>query len=102
MTYSTSTDVTFGGAWWNRVAAKQEDSHSTAPADKQINKDTVNHSREWHFKALLTYSNIERWSWLIISKHISTSKIKETVLLFPQPKEQISLGKQGKYQKCNL
>ena len=38
MANSTSTDVTFGGAWCNRVVAKQEDSHSTAPADKQINE----------------------------------------------------------------
>ena len=45
MTNSTSTDVTFGGAWCNRVVAKQEDSHSTAPADKQMNKDTPNHLR---------------------------------------------------------
>ena len=35
MTNSTSTDVTIGGAWCNRVVAKQEDSHSTATADKQ-------------------------------------------------------------------
>ena len=41
MTNSTSTDVTFGGAWCNRVVAKQEDSHSTAPANKQkMNIDT--------------------------------------------------------------
>ena len=33
MTNSTSTDVTFPDA-----IAKQEDSHSTAPADKQINE----------------------------------------------------------------
>ena len=38
MTNCTSTDVTFGGAWCNRVTAKQEDSHSTAPANKQINE----------------------------------------------------------------
>ena len=38
MTNSTSTDVTFGGAWCNRMAAKQEDPHSTPPADKQINE----------------------------------------------------------------
>ena len=38
MTNSTSTDVTLEGAWCNRVVAKQEDSHSTAPADKQINE----------------------------------------------------------------
>ena len=38
MTNSTSTDVTFGEAWLNRVVSKQEDSHSTAPADKQINE----------------------------------------------------------------
>ena len=38
MTNSASTDVPFGGAWCNRVVAKQEDSHSTAPADKQINE----------------------------------------------------------------
>ena len=37
MTYSTNTDVTFGGAWCNRVVAKQEDSHATAPTGKQIN-----------------------------------------------------------------
>ena len=35
---STSTDDTFRGAWCNRVVAKQEDSHSTATADKQINE----------------------------------------------------------------
>ena len=29
---------TLGGAWCNRMVAKQEDSHSTAPADKQINE----------------------------------------------------------------
>ena len=38
MTNSTITDVTFGGAWCNRVVTKQEDSHSTALADKQINE----------------------------------------------------------------
>ena len=38
MTNSTSTNVTFGGAWCNRVAAKQDVSHSTAPADEHINK----------------------------------------------------------------
>ena len=38
MTNSTRTDVTFGGAWRNRVVAKQEDSDSTAPPDKQINE----------------------------------------------------------------
>ena len=32
---STSTDATFGGAWYNRVVAKQENSHSTV---QQINK----------------------------------------------------------------
>ena len=30
--------VTFGGAWCNRVVVKQEDSHSTAPVNKQINE----------------------------------------------------------------
>ena len=38
MINSISTDVTFGGAWIYRVVAKQEDSHSTAPAEKQINE----------------------------------------------------------------
>ena len=38
MTNSTSTDGTFIGAWCNRVVAKQEDFHSTTPADKQINE----------------------------------------------------------------
>ena len=38
MINSTSTDVAFGGAWCNRVVAKQEGSHSTAPADNQINE----------------------------------------------------------------
>ena len=38
MTNSTSIDITFGGARCNRVVAKQEDSHSTAPADKQMNE----------------------------------------------------------------
>ena len=38
MTNSTSTDVIFGSAWCNRVVAKQEDSQSTAPAEKQINE----------------------------------------------------------------
>ena len=35
---TNSTDVTFGGAWCNRVVAKQKDTHSTAPADKEINE----------------------------------------------------------------
>ena len=34
----TSTDVTFGSASCNRVVPTQEDSHSTAKADKQINE----------------------------------------------------------------
>ena len=38
MTNSTST-VTFGGAWCNRVVAKQEASDSTAPVDKPINEE---------------------------------------------------------------
>ena len=38
MTKSTSTDVTFGGAWCNTVIAKQEDFPSTSPADTQINE----------------------------------------------------------------
>ena len=38
MTNSTSTDITFGGAWRNRVVANQGDPHSTVPADKQINE----------------------------------------------------------------
>ena len=38
MTNSTSTDGIFGGAWCNRVVAKQEDSQCTAPAHKQINE----------------------------------------------------------------
>ena len=38
MTNSTSTDISFGGAWCNRAVAKQEDSHSTAPTDKPINE----------------------------------------------------------------
>ena len=38
MTNSTSTDVTIRGAWCNRVMAKQEDFHSIAPADKQVNE----------------------------------------------------------------
>ena len=38
MTNSTSTDVTVEGAWCNRVEAKQENSHSAAPADKQTNE----------------------------------------------------------------
>ena len=38
MTNSTSTDVTFGGAWCHKVVPKQEDSPSTAPSGKQINE----------------------------------------------------------------
>ena len=38
MTNSSSIDITFEGGWCNRVVAKQEGSHSTAPADKQINE----------------------------------------------------------------
>ena len=45
MTNSTNTDVTFGGAWWNREVAKQEDANSTAPADKWIKITTPNHPR---------------------------------------------------------
>ena len=40
MRNSISINVTFGGAWCTRVITKQEDYHSTAPADKQMNKDT--------------------------------------------------------------
>ena len=58
MTNSTSTDVTFGGAWCNRVVAKQEDSHSAAPADKQIN-GTPNHPRiPYHCLSLNTADTI--------------------------------------------
>ena len=38
MTNNTCSDPTFGGAWYNRMVAKKEDSHSAAPADKPINK----------------------------------------------------------------
>ena len=38
MTNSTSTDGTFGDAWFNRVVAKQEDSCPTTPADYHINE----------------------------------------------------------------
>ena len=41
MTNNTSTDVTFGGAWCNRVAAKKEDSSSTTPVDKHINEELL-------------------------------------------------------------
>ena len=34
----TSIDVTFGGACTRRLVEKQHGSHSTAPADKQINE----------------------------------------------------------------
>ena len=34
MKNNTSTDVTYGGAWFNRVVAKQEDCHSAASTDK--------------------------------------------------------------------
>ena len=51
MTNSTSTDITFGGAWCNRVIPKQDDSHSTTPADKQkmrkdYNQPTPREERE--------------------------------------------------------
>ena len=38
MPNSTSTDVTFGGAWCNRMITKQQGCHSITPADKQINE----------------------------------------------------------------
>ena len=38
MTNSTSTDKTFGAAWRNRVALRQEDFHSTAPVYKKSNE----------------------------------------------------------------
>ena len=41
MINSTVTDITFGGAGYNRVAAKHEDFHSTAPAHKQVNKEML-------------------------------------------------------------
>ena len=40
--YYTDGDAIFGGAWWNRMITKQQDCHSTTPADKQTNKDTPN------------------------------------------------------------
>ena len=33
---TNSTDVTFTGAWSNRMITKQQVCHSTTPADKQI------------------------------------------------------------------
>ena len=33
---TNSTDVNIGGVWYNTAVAKQVDTHSTAPADKQI------------------------------------------------------------------
>ena len=38
MINSTGPDATFAGARFNRVVAKQEDSQSTVPVDKQINE----------------------------------------------------------------
>ena len=38
MTNSSDTDVISGGARCNGLIAKQEDSQSTAPADKQMNE----------------------------------------------------------------
>ena len=38
MTNSTSTDVIFVDAWCSKIETKQVDSHSTAPADRQINE----------------------------------------------------------------
>ena len=35
---TNSTNVTFGGVGCNREVAKQEDLHSIAPADEQINE----------------------------------------------------------------
>ena len=37
ITNRTSTDVTLGCAWYNRMVANQGASHSIAPVDKQIN-----------------------------------------------------------------
>ena len=37
MKNNTRTAVTFGGALFNRLVAKQDRCHSTGPADKQIN-----------------------------------------------------------------
>ena len=56
MTYNTITDVTFRGARYSSVVAKLEDSHSTARADKQMNKDTLNRLRYF----LITPNGI-RW-----------------------------------------
>ena len=36
ITTRTITDITFGGAWHKKVTIKQEDSHCTAPEDKQL------------------------------------------------------------------
>ena len=36
-TTSTSSDITFGGAKSSKIVAKEQGSHSIAPADKQIN-----------------------------------------------------------------
>ena len=38
MTNSSSPDIIFGSAWYNRMVAKQEPCHSTNPADQQINE----------------------------------------------------------------
>ena len=50
MTNSTRPDITFGAAGCNTVVAKQKDSCSTPPADKQINEEALrpNHPSNNH------------------------------------------------------
>ena len=48
MTNSTSTDVIFGVAWFNRMVAGQEQCHSTDPADKQINEEMLQPTSLWN------------------------------------------------------
>ena len=37
-TKSTSTDISFGGAYGSKMVAEQQGYHSIAPADKQVNE----------------------------------------------------------------
>ena len=44
MTNSTSMNAIFVGAWFNRMATKQENCHPTAQADKEINEKMLQHT----------------------------------------------------------
>ena len=64
MTNGTSTDVPIASASCNRVIAKQDDSHSTATANNQINEDMIQSTLPVPHSATLSYNFITEFPYI--------------------------------------